>query len=133
MKDILFYSISILTILNPIAAAAIMVTLVKYSEIKEVSKKASFAVFVASVITMLMGGYILKFFGINIPSIKAIGGVVLLLIAINMIQGKEIVATNQTQEEHMAAQNKNDIAIIPLAIPILFGPRHTLNFVSMAL
>jgi len=122
MKDILFYSISILTILNPIAAAAIMVTLVKYSEIKEVSKKASFAVFVASVITMLMGGYILKFFGINIPSIKAIGGVVLLLIAINMIQGKEIVATNQTQEEHMAAQNKNDIAIIPLAIPILFGP-----------
>jgi len=122
MREILFDTISLLTILNPIAAAAIMVSLVKYSEIKEVSKKTSFAVFIASVITMFMGGIILKLFGINLPSIKAIGGVVLLLIAINMIQGKEIVATNQTQEEHQAAQNKNDIAIIPLAIPILFGP-----------
>ena len=122
MREILFDTISLLTILNPIAAAAIMVSLVKYSEIKEVSKKTSFAVFIASVITMFAGGFILKLFGINLPSIKAIGGIVLLLIAINMIQGKEIVATNQTQEEHQAAQNKDDIAIIPLAIPILFGP-----------
>jgi multiple antibiotic resistance protein len=122
MREILFDTISLLTILNPIAAAAIMVGLVKYSEIKEVSKKASFAVFISSVITMFAGGFILKVFGINLPSIKAIGGVVLLLIAINMIQGKEIVATNQTREEHQAAQNKDDIAIIPLAIPILFGP-----------
>jgi multiple antibiotic resistance protein len=122
MREILFDTISLLTILNPIAAAAVMVSLVKYSEIKEVSKKTSFAVFIASVITMFAGGFILKLFGINLPSIKAIGGVVLLLIAINMIQGKEIVATNQTQEEHQAAQNKDDIAIIPLAIPILFGP-----------
>jgi multiple antibiotic resistance protein len=122
MREILFDTISLLTILNPIAAAAIMVSLVKYSEIKEVSKKTSLAVFIASVITMFAGGFILKLFGINLPSIKAIGGVVLLLIAINMVQGKEIVETNQTQEEHQAAQNKDDIAIIPLAIPILFGP-----------
>ncbi|WP_456479854.1 MarC family protein [Nautilia sp.] len=122
MKEILFDTISLLTILNPVAAAAIMVSLVKYSEIKEVSKKASFAVFTASVITMIAGGFILKLFGINLPSIKAIGGVVLLLTSLQMVQGKEVAATNQTKEEHQAAMDRDDIAIIPLAIPILFGP-----------
>lgn len=121
-REILFDTISILTILNPVAAAAIMLSLVKYSEIKHVSAKTSFAVFVASVVTMLAGGMILKFFGINIPSIKAIGGVVLLIIALNMIQGKEIAPTNTTKDEHNAAEEKEDVAIIPMAIPILFGP-----------
>jgi len=122
MNDIMFYTVSIVTILNPIAAAAIMLSLVKYSEIPAVAKKSSFTVFIAGIITMLLGGEILKFFGINIPSIKAIGGIVLLFIALNMIQGKEIASTNSTEEEHTAAQHKDDVAVIPLAIPILFGP-----------
>ncbi|WP_457562850.1 MarC family protein [Caminibacter pacificus] len=121
-KEILFDTISLITILNPIAAAAIMLSLVKYSEIPQVARKTSMTVFIASLVTMFAGGYILKLFGINIPSIKAIGGVVLLIIALNMIQGKEVAPTNATKEEHEAAENKDDVAIIPLAIPILFGP-----------
>jgi multiple antibiotic resistance protein len=119
---VVFDTVTLLTILNPVAAAAIMLSLVKYSEIPSVSKKTSFAVFTASVVTMFAGGMILKFFGINIPSIKAIGGVVLLIIALNMVQGKEIAPTNTTTDEHSAAELKDDIAIIPLAVPILFGP-----------
>ena len=121
-KTILFDTISLITILNPIAAAAIMLSLVKYSEIPEVSKKTSITVFISLVVTMLFGGVILKIFGINIPSIKAIGGVVLLIIALNMIQGKEIAPTNTTKEEHEAASEKDDVAVIPLGIPILVGP-----------
>jgi len=121
-KLLLFDIVSLITILNPIAAAAIMLSLVKYSDIPEVSKRTSLTVLAASVITMLMGGMILKIFGINIPSIKAIGGVVLLIISLHMIQGKEIAPTNTTKEEHTAAENKEDVAIIPLAIPVLFGP-----------
>ena len=121
-KEIFFDTISLITILNPIAAAAIMLSLVKYSEIPEVSKKTSITVLIALIVTMLFGGVVLKIFGINIPSIKAIGGVVLLIIAINMIQGKEIAPTNATKEEHEAASNKDDVAVIPLGIPILVGP-----------
>ena len=122
IKKILFDTISLVTILNPIAAAAIMLSLVKYSDIPDVSKKTTFTVFVSLLVTMFLGGIILKIFGINIPSIKAIGGVVLLIIALNMIQGKEIAPTNTTKEEKNAASEKDNIAIIPLAIPILFGP-----------
>jgi len=122
LKEILFDTVSLITILNPIAAAAIMLSLVKYSDIPEVSKKTSLTVFVASVVTMLLGGVILKIFGINIPSIKAIGGVVLLIIALNMVQGKEVAPTNSTKEEKEAANEKDDVSVIPLGIPILFGP-----------
>ena len=121
-KEILFDTISLITILNPIAAAAIMLSLVKYSEIPEVSKRTTLTVFIALIVTMLFGGIVLKIFGINIPSIKAIGGVVLLIIAINMIQGKELAPTNSTKEEHEAASEKDDVAVIPLGIPILVGP-----------
>ncbi len=122
LKEILFDTISLITILNPIAAAAIMLSLVKYSDIPEISKKTSLTVFIASVVTMLLGGVILKIFGINIPSIKAIGGVVLLIIALNMVQGKEVAPTNSTKEEKEAANEKDDVSVIPLGIPILFGP-----------
>jgi len=122
IKEIFFDTISLVIILNPIAAAAIMLSLVKYSDIPDISKKTSITVFVASVTTMLLGALILKLFGINIPSIKAIGGVVLLIIALNMVQGREISPTNSTKEEDKAAQEKDDVAIIPLGIPILFGP-----------
>jgi len=122
VKEILFDTISLVTILNPVAAAAIMLSLVKYSEIPEVSKKTTLTVLVASIVTMFLGGLILKLFGINIPSIKAIGGVVLLIIALNMVQGKEVAPTNATQDEHNAAQEKDDVSVIPLGIPILFGP-----------
>ena len=122
IKEILFDTISLVTILNPIAAAAIMLSLVKYSEIPEVSKKTTLTVLIASIITMFLGGMILKLFGINIPSIKAIGGVVLLIIALNMIQGKEVAPTNSTKDEHKAAEEKDDVSVIPLGISILFGP-----------
>ena len=122
LKEILFDTISLVTILNPIAGAAIMLSLVKYSEIPEISKKTSLTVFIASVVTMLLGGILLKIFGINIPSIKAIGGVVLLIIALNMVQGKSVAPTNSTKEEHDAASEKDDVSVIPLGIPILFGP-----------
>jgi len=122
LNKLFFDTISLITILNPIAAAAIMLSLVKYSEIPEVSRKATLTVLIASLITMFLGGMVLKLFGINIPSIKAIGGVVLLIIALNMVQGKEVAPTNATKEEHEAAEEREDVAIIPLAIPILFGP-----------
>ena len=120
-KTLMFDVISLITIINPIAAAALMLSLVTYSEIKPTAKKASLTLLIASVITLYTGGLILKFFGINIPSIKAIGGLVLLGIAIHMLQGKES-PTKTSKEEHEAAQEKEEVGVIPLGIPILFGP-----------
>lgn len=122
IHQLMFDTISLVTILNPIAGAAIMLSLVKYKEIPSVSRKTSMTVFISSIATMLLGGLIFKIFGINLPSIKAIGGVVLLIIALNMVQGKSVAPTNHTPKEQDSAEEKDDVSVIPLGIPILFGP-----------
>jgi len=116
--------VAIITILNPIAAASIMIgmiTPVTPSVIKPIALKATFTVIIASLITLFSGELIFKFFGINVLSLKVIGGIILMMIAINMVHG-EHKKTRHSKEEHEEAQEKEDISIIPLGIPILFGP-----------
>jgi len=114
--------IALITIINPIAAASILVSLVgKGANYKQIAFKSSLTLLIASLITLFGGEFIFKFFGINVLSIKVIGGIILMLIAINMAYGHSSKARH-TKEEEQEAQEKEDISIVPLAIPILFGP-----------
>jgi multiple antibiotic resistance protein len=117
-------TIALITILNPIAAAGIMVTMVTPptpANIQPVATRATLTVLIASLVTLFTGEFIFKLFGINVYSIKVIGGIILMLIAINMAAG-HATKTRHTPEEQAEAQEKEDISIIPLGIPILFGP-----------
>jgi len=118
LKDI----IALITILNPIAAASIMISMVTtIREIPSIALKASLTVVIASLVTLFGGELIFKLFGINVLSLKVIGGVILMMIAINMAYGQGS-KSRHTPEEEQEAQEKEDISIVPLAIPILFGP-----------
>ncbi len=125
IKTFLHFTIGLLTILNPIAAVAIMVSLLPPSiskkEINNISIKTSLTVLIASLVTVFLGDIIFKIFGINIHSIKVIGGIVLLVLALSMIKG-QISETKHSTEESEEAKEKEDISIIPLGIPVLFGP-----------
>ncbi len=117
-------TIAMITILNPIAAAGIMVSMISPptpANIYPAARKATLTVFIASLVTLFTGEYIFKLFGINVMSIKVIGGIILMMIAINMAYGQS-TKSRHTPEEQDEAQEKEDISIIPLAIPILFGP-----------
>ncbi len=122
---ILFHDvIALITILNPIAAASIMISMLDSptkENIKVIAFKASATVLIASFITLFTGELIFKIFGINILSLKVIGGIILMMIAINMAYGHGSKARH-TKEEEQEAQTKEDISIVPLGIPILFGP-----------
>ncbi|EDP74377.1 MarC family protein [Hydrogenivirga sp. 128-5-R1-1] len=125
LRTLLQFTIGLITILNPIAAAAIMVSLltppVSKRELVSISKKTTLTILTASLLSTFLGDLIFKLFDINIHSIKVIGGIILLLFSINMIKGK-IFEASHTPEEHEEAKEKDDISIIPLGIPILFGP-----------
>ncbi len=117
-------TIALTTILNPFAAASIMISMLSPAvpaTILPTAKKATLTVLIASLITLFAGEVIFHFFGINIASIKVIGGVILMLIAINMAYGQG-AKNRHTPEEQAEAQEKEDISIVPLGIPILFGP-----------
>ena len=83
--------------------------------------KASVAVAVILTIAVWVGGALLAFFGIGIPAFRIAGGLLVLLIAIAMFGAKTSPARH-TDAEQLEAEAKNDISVVPLAIPLLAGP-----------
>ncbi len=69
-----------------------------------------------------LGTGILDLFGITIPALRTAGGILLLLIAIDMVFARHSGATGTTSEEDMEARRRPDISVFPLAMPLLAGP-----------
>ncbi len=67
------------------------------------------------------GGVIFQFFGISLPAFKIAGGLLCFLVALDMMQARPS-RTRTTPEEEQEGVEKADVAIIPLAIPLLSGP-----------
>ncbi len=120
--ELLKYVISLLVIMDPVFAAIMVAGLVpSVREVKRVAFKASLTVLVAALVTLFSGEALLKLMGVNIFSIKIFGGLILLHMAFQMLQAKP-PRTKHTEEEDSAAAEKEDISVVPVGIPVLFGP-----------
>jgi multiple antibiotic resistance protein len=67
------------------------------------------------------GKWIFKFLGITMPAFEVAASVVLLLVALDMLRAQRS-RVQETSEETAAGVEKTDIAVAPLAIPMLAGP-----------
>lgn len=67
------------------------------------------------------GNLIFRLLGITLPAFQLAGSVVLLLVALDMLKAQRS-RVQETTEETYAGVEKEDIAITPLAIPMLAGP-----------
>jgi multiple antibiotic resistance protein len=85
------------------------------------ARKASFTAFVILTAFALAGTYLFRIFGITLPAFEIAGGIILLLIGLEMLQAKRS-ATQETGSEAEAAATKDDAGIVPLGIPMLAGP-----------
>ncbi len=85
------------------------------------AKKAGIATSVTLLLFAVAGGVIFKLFGITLGAFKVAGGVLLFLLALDMMRATPS-KVRQTKEEEREGAEKDDIAIIPLTIPMLAGP-----------
>ncbi|MEY2409639.1 MAG: multiple antibiotic resistance protein [Verrucomicrobiota bacterium] len=69
----------------------------------------------------LTGQLIFKLLGITLPAFQIAGSIVLLLVALDMLRAQRS-RVQQTPEEQEAGTHKVDVAVTPLAIPMLSGP-----------
>ncbi|MGC2048818.1 MAG: MarC family protein [Gallionella sp.] len=118
------YLVGIFAILNPFGAIPIYLSMMTDRRPKvmhHTALKASIAVAVILTLAIWTGDGLLSFFGIGIPAFRIGGGLLVLLIAIAMF-GANISPARHTDAEQAEAESKNDIAVVPLAIPLLAGP-----------
>lgn len=118
------YLIGIFAILNPLGAIPIYLSLMadrRPEEMHRTALKAAVAVAVILTLAVWVGDALLSFFGIGIPAFRIAGGLLVLIIAIAMFGAKTSPARH-TDAEQAEAEAKNDIAVVPLAIPLLAGP-----------
>ena len=122
---LLQHTITMMAIVDPLGVSAIMLSLLPQDTTKEtinkIAFKATMTIIVAFFVVLATGNFLLNLFGIEIDSLKVMGGIVLLLTAIKMVQGS-MESKNQTEEERAEAIKNDEFSIIPLGIPITFGP-----------
>jgi multiple antibiotic resistance protein len=90
-------------------------------ERRRLAMKASVTCFVVLTSFALMGSLIFRFFGITLPAFQIAGGIILILMGLEMLQGRRS-GTHETPGETEEGKAKEDAGIIPLGTPMLAGP-----------
>jgi multiple antibiotic resistance protein len=88
---------------------------------RSMAKRASVAAFFILSTFACAGTLIFRVFGVTLGAFKVAGGVLLLLTSIEMLKAQQ-QRTRMTPEEEQEGAQKEDVAIFPLAIPLLAGP-----------
>jgi len=70
----------------------------------------------------LVGEFVLAGLGISIAALRTAGGILLLLMGIEMVFARSSGATSTIDEEEQEAVSKADISVFPLATPLIAGP-----------
>ena len=111
--------------IGPLDVAAVFAALTTSSTPAERRSYAVRGILIASVILgifALTGDFLLAGFGISMAALRTAGGVLLLLIGIDMVFARQSGAITTTSEEIDEARLKHDISVFPLATPLIAGP-----------
>ncbi len=112
------------TIVDPIGMIPITAATTAHFDVGKRNRIVDSAVIVAGIVMLVMGivgRYLFDYLGITLPAFGIAGGILLLLIAIDMLFARPTGARATSEEEREAREVENP-AVFPLAIPMLAGP-----------
>jgi multiple antibiotic resistance protein len=115
---------SIFFLVDPFAAIGSFLAItsgVDEARRKRMARKAAFTCFIVLTSFALAGQLIFRMFGITLPAFEIAGGLILLLIGLDMLEAKRSATQEATGDTEEASQ-KEDAGIVPLGIPMLAGP-----------
>jgi multiple antibiotic resistance protein len=126
MWDILLSAfVTLFIVIDPIGVAWLFVALTHETDKATLRRMAMRAVLLAGAILLVFyfsGDILLRWMGISLPAFKIAGGVLLLLLAIDMVFARQSGLRSTTAGETYEAEHKKDISVFPLAFPMIAGP-----------
>lgn len=128
LQDLAVFSLmafpAVFFVVDPLGAIPMYLSMTKSDspdKRRSIALRASIASTLFLILFALAGGLIFRLFGITLAAFKIAGGTLLLLMSIDMIRAQPTRARTSPEEEREGVE-KDDVALIPLAIPMLAGP-----------
>ena len=115
---------SIFFLVDPFAAIGSFLAITAGAEERRrrrMARKAALTCCIVLSTFALAGQLIFRIFGITLPAFEIAGGLILLLIGLDMLQARRS-ATQEAHGDAEEASHKEDAGIVPLGIPMLAGP-----------
>jgi multiple antibiotic resistance protein len=114
---------SVLFIVDPVAAIPTYLVITQQEtppERRRTARRACIAMTALLVVFAATGTMLFHAFGITLPAFRTAGGLILWFVAMDMLHGER--RTQEGRDEVYEGQIKEDVALTPLAIPMLAGP-----------
>ena len=116
----------LLAIMNPVANMPVFLGLTEgasSSDKTQIARRAVGLAFVIVLVSCLLGQLIFEAFGITLTAFRITGGILVFAIGYRMLQGEHSSVHHPTPEDNASRlADERDVAVSPLAIPILAGP-----------
>ncbi len=115
---------SIFFLVDPFAAIPTFLAIAGNTQVarqRYLARRASTTCFVVLCAFGIAGPFIFRMFGITLPAFEIAGGLILLLIGLDMLQARRS-PTHETPGDTEEGTEKDDAGLVPLGIPMLAGP-----------
>jgi multiple antibiotic resistance protein len=124
MDELLKFFVLLFVVVEPVTLVPVFASLTDGASERYKRKMSLKAVAVSGVVLALFalaGAWFIRMMGISIDAFRIAGGVMLFLIALEMVFARES-GTKTTSEEKDEVQQRADISVFPLAFPFIAGP-----------
>lgn len=125
MELFIYLFFALFSVLNPIGTVPIFVGLThddSKMERNRISLWTAIDVFIILMIAFFIGKYVLEFFGITINALRITGGIIIASSGFSLLNGQFNKNKGINKKVEQEIQVRNDIALTPLAMPMLAGP-----------
>lgn len=125
MDDWIQTFVVLFVVIDPLGLVPIFTALTSNVDALQSRRMAVKGIGIAALIlfaVMLGGGSLLAWLGIGLPAFRIAGGSLLFLLAIDMVFARQSPVRGITTQERRALEQREDIAVFPLAFPLIAGP-----------
>jgi len=122
--ELLKFFVLFFVVVEPISLVPLFAAMTEGADAAFRRRMALKAVFIAGLVLLLFavgGAWFLQTMGISMEAFRIAGGIMLFLIALEMVFARES-GTRQTSKERVEAKRRVDISVFPLAFPFIAGP-----------